>query len=84
MIPGGDREGVASDGLSREEIVAAIEAGKIVDASNYYGIPHVWRASPGVYRGTLLQYCRVTENPTFATVDEAVDWFEDAARNTDG
>jgi len=85
-----DRETVSASGenyegfIGVEAVVAAVEAGNVVSASNYYGIPSAWRASEGVYRGTLLQYRAITEDPTFATVDELAEWFEEKYHETYG
>lgn len=78
-----DREEVEHGG-DEASVIAAIEAGKVVSASNYYGIPNVWKAAEGVYRGTLLQYRSVTEDPTFATAEAAAEWFIDRRESTDG
>lgn len=83
-----DREDVRGAGddwsyIGNEAVIAALEAGKLVSASNYYGIPHVWKATDGVYRGTLLQYRSVTDDPTFATAREAAEWFEATYHATD-
>jgi hypothetical protein len=69
---------------AHDEIVAALEAGKVVEASNYYGIPFVWKEAAGVYRGTMLQYRAISEAPTFASADEAAAWFVDRYHATDG
>jgi hypothetical protein len=55
-----------------------------VEASNYYGIPFVWKEAAGVYRGTMLQYRAISEAPTFASADEAAAWFVDRYHATDG
>lgn len=68
----------------RAAVLGALEAGQVVESSNYYGIPLIWKQAEGVYRGTLLQYRNVTEAPTFATAEEAVDWFERTAAQTAG
>lgn len=65
-------------------VVAALEDDKVVTAPNYYGIPYAWKQADGVYRGTLLQYRRVTEAHTFATVTEVAEWFESRYHATDG
>lgn len=73
-------EDVRGDG----KIAEALDAGKLVNACNYYGIPYAWREAEGAYRGILLQYRVVTESVTFATAVECADWFDDVARRTDG
>lgn len=70
--------------VGAEAVAKALDEGKTVSAYNYYGIPKVWRADAGAYRGVLLQYRNITENVTLATVDEAVAWFEEMAAHTDG
>lgn len=69
--------------IGHERVTEALEDGKVVSASNYYGLPYLWKEGD-VYRGTLLQYRAVTENPTFATIDEALEWFESRYHETDG
>lgn len=73
-----DRETFHAGGdeyVGRDAVLAALEEGKVVESPNYYGIPHIWKAGDGVYRGTLLQYRAVSEDPTFATAEEAEAWF---------
>jgi hypothetical protein len=53
-----------------------IEAGKLVRCPEYYGIAYAWKQD-GSYRGVLLQYRTVTENPTFKTCAELVQWLTD-------
>jgi hypothetical protein len=84
-----DRERVEGQGddwayIGNEAVVAALDAGKVVSAPNYYGIPHVWKASEGVYRGTLLQYRAITEDETFTSAESAAEWFEEMYYRTDG
>jgi hypothetical protein len=77
-----DAEFVPADGLhvgNTDALRAKLEAGAVLHCSEYYGIPHVWKADDGSYRGTLLQYRAVSEAPTFATADEALEWFVDTA-----
>jgi hypothetical protein len=69
---------------STEQVVEALEAGKLVEASNYHGIPHAWKVADGEYRGILLQYRSITENERFATAEEAAEWFCDMHGRTDG
>lgn len=71
------------DKPGRDELLAAIERGEVLVCSEYYGIPHAWKDGES-YRGTLLQYRAVTEDPTLATADEAVDWFLETARACEG
>lgn len=82
-----DRECIGSDYeysyIGREAVKEHIESGKVVDASNYYGIPSVWKEG-GKYRGVLLQYRSVTENKTFDDIEDALDWFEETAGGTSG
>lgn len=68
----------------KEAVVAALERGDLVSASNYYGLPYAWKAGEGVYRGVLLQYRQVSEDKTFATADEAAEWSEQTYYATDG
>jgi len=79
-----DGSGDDSQCLGTEAIVAALEAGKLVSASNYYGIPKVWKESDGVYRGTLLARDRPAVAPTFSSAEEAAKWFNDRYYSTDG
>jgi hypothetical protein len=81
-VSGADRDSYSC--IPEEQVIAALEAGKIVESPNYYGIPHVWKQAEGVYRGALLQYCNVTEDPTFTTAQEAAEWFRDRYFATDG
>ena len=61
----------------------ALEAGRVLDCSEYYGIPIAWRDGD-VYRGVLLQYREVTERREFVTANEAVAWFLETARSVIG
>ena len=84
-----DREEIGSEDeewnfIGVAAVAEAVDAGKIVSALNYYGIPHVWKASEGVYRGTLLQYRAITEDKTFATASEVAEWFEECYYSTNG
>ena len=63
-------------------IATALDANKLVESSNYYGIPNAWKTNNG-YRCMLLQYCNVTEDKTFATAAEAAEWFEEMFRATE-
>lgn len=85
-----DRETINGKGedwggyIGNDAVAAAIEAGKLVEASNYYGIPCAWKAESGVYRGCLLQYRSVTESPVFATAAQAAEWFGTTCEATEG
>lgn len=57
------------------EALQKLEEGAVLSCSEYYGIPHLWKQTEGVYRGVLLQYREVTENETFATAGEALAWY---------
>lgn len=80
---GVDAQGMASgDELTVSDLdgmKAVLERGAVLHCSEYYGIPNVWKADDGSYRGTLLQYRAVTEDPTFSSVDEAIAWFVETA-----
>lgn len=67
-----------------DQIVAAIERGEVITCSNYYGIPYAWKQADGVYRGTLLQYRAISEDPTFATANECAEWYRDRHWQTYG
>ncbi len=69
--------------IGREAVREHIEAGKVVDASNYFGIPSLWKDGD-VFRGVLLQYRAVTEDKRFEDIEEALDWFEETASATSG
>lgn len=69
--------------IGEERAREAVDSGAVLRASNYYGIPYLWRDG-GVYRGLLLQYRAVTEDHTFGSLDEAVGWFERTYYATDG
>jgi hypothetical protein len=84
-----DRDRVDGQGedwayIGNEAVIAALDAGKLVSASNYYGIPNVWKVAEGEYRGALLQYRNVTESPSFTTAADAEEWFADRYASTDG
>lgn len=67
-----------------DAVASALEAGKLVSASNYYGIPMAWKREDGAYRCILLQYRSVTEDETFQSAAEAARWFEGRFHATDG
>jgi hypothetical protein len=67
-----------------EVVIAALEAGKLVEASNYYGIPSLWKVADGQYRGILMQYRSVTEDERFNSAESAEAWFRDMYYATDG
>lgn len=82
-----DRERFDASGDSyagTEAVIAALETGKLVEAPNYYGVLYAWKGDDGMYHGTLLQYRSVTEDPTFATAEDAEVWFHDTYHSTDG
>lgn len=68
-----------------EKIKAEVLGGNVVYCSEYYGIPYLWQDG-NVFRGCLLQYRNVTENPTFELneIDEAVKWFIHTAESCAG
>jgi hypothetical protein len=66
-----------------EECAQALERGDILNAYNYYGIPRVWKECER-YKGVLLQYCNITERLDTGDQAEAVEWFKEYARATDG
>lgn len=73
-----DREDVSYDiyePMSADELIKALDEGKVVSCPEYYGIPNIWREAEDDYRGTLLQYRSVSEAPQFATAEDAVEWF---------
>ena len=73
--------GIYIDEFDAARVATELEAGHVVDCSEYYGIPVVpvaWKADDG-YHAILLQYRNVTENHVFATAAECADWFEDTA-----
>ncbi len=82
-----DREQVGSDYeyayIGREAVQSHIEGGAVVSASNYYGIPQIWKEGEK-YRGVLLQYRSVTADETFHNITDALDWFEETAGATSG
>lgn len=85
-----DRERVSATGgadflyIGAGAVEEAVNAGKVVHASNYYGLPYLWRDEAGRYQGRLLQYRSVTESPSFDDVHEAAAWFSDRYHETDG
>lgn len=82
-----DREvvgGYGDDVTDIDSVVKALESGKLVQALNYYGIPHVWKQGDGVYRAILMQYRAVTEDHTFTTASAAAAWFARRYAATDG
>jgi hypothetical protein len=80
-----DRERIGFDIYdgAENDVREALERGDVVDCSEYYGIPIVWKDGE-IYRGTLLQYRAVIEAPEFSDLDSAVEWFMDTARSVAG
>lgn len=72
--PGGE-EWIGNGQLDAAVVREAVERLAVVGCPEYYGFPKVWKADDGAYRGVLLQYRSISEDHTFATVDEAVEWF---------
>ena len=66
-------------GGTQDDVRAHLGAHDVVVCPEYYGIPVAWKDGD-TYRAILLQYCNVTENRTFATLDECCGWFVDTAR----
>jgi hypothetical protein len=81
-----DASAEQSDGYEgyagNQAVIAAIDSGKVVTAFNYYGIPELWKAADGTYRGELFQYCNCAEAPTFATAIKAAEWFAERYETT--
>jgi hypothetical protein len=80
-IPG-DREvfDAVGDGWTyagADTVKRELLAGMLVAAYNYHGIPYAWKDGDW-FRCVLLQYLAVTDSQTFATVNEAEDWFRAA------
>ena len=69
--------------LGPEAVGEALLRGEVVEASNYYGVVLAWRADDGRFRGTLLQYRAITDDPVFATAAECADWFSGTYRATE-
>lgn len=65
------------------ELKGKLEQGVVLSCSEYYGIPYIWKER-GKYRGVLLQYRAVTEDCTFDTAEEAIEWFKDTADQVAG
>lgn len=79
-----DRDTYDGDSFSKGEVIAALEAGLLVESANYYGIPHVWKDDMGEYQGRLLQYRAVTESHSFSTANDAAEWFMETHIATNG
>jgi len=54
----------------------ALNSGLLLQCCEYYGIAYAWK-DESVYRGTLLQYREVTEDPIFDSAEKCVEWFTD-------
>jgi hypothetical protein len=67
-----------------EALIAALEADQLLNVSEYYGVVYGWKQAASVYRGTLLQYRAVTDNPTFTTAAELAEWFTDTVKGVVG
>ena len=67
----------------RQKVREAIEAGLVVKAFNYFGMPGL-RKDGDVIRGTLHPYFGLAapEDPTFDDVEAALDWFEESYHAT--
>lgn len=73
-----DREYIGEGTINVKEIVSKLDSGAVIDCPEYYGIPIAWKEGDS-YRAVLLQYRRISERHTFATVDECAEWFADSA-----
>jgi hypothetical protein len=73
------------DGTPSDEawVVDQMAAGRVLSASNYFGIPYVW-AEADHWRGCLLQYREVVEDMTFDDAEKAAAWFVERCRETEG
>lgn len=67
-----------------EAVIAALLGGMLVERPNYYGVVSAWKATDGTYRCVLMQYCSVTESETYATPEEAEEWFRSMYYQTYG
>ena len=79
-----DGSGDSWEYVGDDAVVEALDRGDLVRASNYYGIPYVWKAADGVYRGQLLQYRALTEDHTWDNAQDAAEWFGETYYATDG
>jgi hypothetical protein len=68
---------------TNEELKALLLQNRVIRCSEYYGIPYIWQ-NGNIFRGVLLQYRSVTEDKTFDTADEAIEWFVDRAERCAG
>ena len=66
----------AWESLNLQSLIDAVEAGQLLTCCEYYGIAYAWKDGKR-YRGTLLQYRVVSENPTFEIADELISWLSD-------
>ena len=78
-IPEGREEESVEYDESEERVAELLEAGKVVDCPEYYGIPVAWRGDGGLYRGILLQYRNVTEERDFDSAAGCAAWFRETA-----
>ncbi len=76
---GRERASLYIEEVEEDKVAELLDAGKIVDCSEYYGIPIAWRVKEGRYRGILLQYRSVTEERDFVSAAEAAEWFRQTA-----
>lgn len=64
--------------MGSAEFISELDKGKVIDCSEYYGIPVVWREGER-YRAILLQYRSITENHTFESAEDAYVWLVETA-----
>lgn len=68
----------------RSKVERWLKGGRVIHCSEYYGIPYIWRISEKKYRGILLQYRDVTEDHTFSSAKECIDWFIETSERCAG
>lgn len=86
LLPSGREECVVKwkwEYIGDEAVLEALRAGKLVEAYNYYGIPHIWKEE-NRWRGVLLQYRATTDDQTFDDEAKALAWFQAKCSETAG
>jgi hypothetical protein len=80
-----DREGCGVEwNFNPDKVREELAGGKVLECSEYYGIPYLWKDGDKYFGCLLLRYCAVTESPVFNTADAAIEWFKDICAKVAG
>jgi len=63
-----------ADDFDADEVLRQITSGALIEGPEYYGTINAWKADDGKFYGILLQYRNVTEDHTFDSATELVNW----------